>query len=324
VGTGSVAEPLLALLRTGNDPCLTEVVAALGRLAERGVLVEQQRGAVADALLATFGDTQPSQAALRERVLWAMSLVADPRFAPAFVAALAESEATAVRQAGLRGIAALKDPRLADTLVPLVSEGDPALRRSAVEALAGLASCEEHLAALWARSDPAQEPDESIRRAAWDGAVRLVSDRAVADVDWVVRLPRDGPERAGRALELLVAMEALLADVAEARGELGRVRARIAAERAMCGEVDEAVTVYLAALGDLHAGQSAEIPRIAMELLRLALAHGRYDEAVAAALAGGNPPLDGAVLWEGIKGDIEKRLTPEQADQARQRHSRRK
>ena len=37
----------------------------------------------------------------------------------------------------------------------------------------------------------------------------------------------------------------------------------------------------LAALGDLHAAGSPEIPRVSLELLRLALLNARYDEKVA-------------------------------------------
>ena len=77
-------------------------------------------------MLTTFQGTQPSQTALRERVLWAMSLVADPRFRAAYVAGLAETEGPAVRQAAVRGIATLKDPQLADDLRTLASEASVA------------------------------------------------------------------------------------------------------------------------------------------------------------------------------------------------------
>lgn len=317
IGSAAVVEPLVAVLNIPGDACLKEAVGAVGRLAERGVLDAERAGTVAEALLATFARITPQQVALRERVLWAMSLMADPRFSEAFVAALAEAEAVTVRQAAIRGIATLKDARLADALIPATADAELSIRKAAVEALAGLAAGDEQLAALWARLDPAREPDEDIRKAAWGGAAQVLSNRPVAEVEqWIGRLPQDGAERAQRVLELLGLVESALAKVPEARGELGRIRAQIAAQGALLGQTDEAVAGYLAALQDLHAAQSGEIPRVSLELLRFALINGRYDEAVAAALANGNPPLDGMMLWNGIKGEIEQRLAPETVDEA--------
>jgi HEAT repeat protein len=357
VGTGAVVEPLLAIVRGGaggrphpptasdsarseaDDPCLTEAIAALGRLAERKVLTEDARAAVADALLATYRSAAAQNAAqatsandarhgertpptpnapaaatvLRERVLWAMSLVADPRFDDIFIAALADTEPSTVRQAAVRGIATLKKPALADALVPLVREPDAALRRAVVETLAELIARDEHLEALWSRLDPAVEADDSIRKTAWRGCVRYLTGRAVAEVERrVARLPQGSPDHAQNAIELLQVMETSLATSPDKRAELGRVRLRLARQRLGLKLLDETLASYLAALADLRAAQAPEAPSVARELLRFALVNSRYTGPVVAAIADGNPPLDGAAVWEEVKVDIEQRLTSRQ------------
>jgi HEAT repeat protein len=317
IGDATVTELLLAVVANPDDPCLTDAVAALGRLAERGVLADAQRAAVIQALLAVYSRSQPAQAVLRERVLWSMSILADPQFGPSFIAALAEGEATTVRVAAVRGITALKDPQLADHLIPLTRDPDTTLRRAAVEALAGLATTPAHLEALLSRLDPGLETDAAIQAAAWTGVRRVLPARAPAEVEsWVAKLPAGMPDRAARIVELLSLVENALSDQPESRGDLGRIRARIAAERAASVPPQETVVAYLAALGDLHAAKSPEITRVATELVRFALVHGCYDEAVATALVNGNPPLDGPALWAGVKGEIESRLNAEHVDEA--------
>ena len=74
------------------------------------------------------------------------------------------------------------------------------------------------------------------------------------------------------------------------------------------------ITVEL--LEDLHAGGSAELSGVAVELLRLALLNDRYDAQLAAALADENPALDGTALWEGVRSEIEQRLDADGVDRA--------
>ncbi|MFH1746596.1 MAG: HEAT repeat domain-containing protein [Planctomycetota bacterium] len=317
LGTGEVVEPLIAMLNAPDEPCLKEAVGALGRLAERGVLDASRVDAVSLALLATFERAAPEQVALRERLLWTMGLVSDRRFGDAFVAALAEGEASTVRQAAVRGIVTLNDVDLTTALIPITSDPNVSLRQASVAALASQGASNEHLTALWNRLDPAREPDENIRLSAWEGILRVLSQRPVAEVEeWISRFPPDGTERTQRILELLTLIETSLAKVPEAQADLARVRSAIATQRAQLGQVEEAIAGYLAALRDLHATGSAEIPRVSLELLRFALLNGRYDATIADALVNGNPPLDGTMLWSGVKDMVEQRLTPEQVDAA--------
>jgi HEAT repeat protein len=342
VGPASAATPLLELLESGDGAVPSEAVTALGRLAERGVLDVPTRAAVATALLARLHATPRQEYVMRERLLWALSRVGDPRCGPEFVAALDTPQAAMVRLAAVRGIAVLVDPRtaklngqasqpaatqngdrslttseLVDALVPVTSDPDAGVRRAAVEALAQFATSDAQAEALWERLSPERESEEAIRVTAWRGALRIIASRPVDQIElWLDRLPGDQASQRQHALELLQAAEKNLDGKPEARGDLGRIRARLAALQGALGQIEQSISTYLTALEDLHAANSPELPRVALEFLRLALLNGRYDAQLAAALAHENPPLDGAALWEGIRAEIQQRLQPDQVDQA--------
>jgi len=345
VGSASAASQLLRLLEEPEAPCANEAVTALGRLAERGVLDPPLRRTVVSALLAKFRASKREQIALRARLLWAMSRVGDPRCGRVFVEALDTHEAVTVRQAAVQGIALLANPpappaaeepaeptstpaghepeailtreALADALLPATRDPDVGVRKTAVEALAGLATSDAHLQALCGRLPTDQESDESVRELAWRGMLRVLANRPAEQVEsWIARLPEDGTLKARRELELLQVAEQTLSAQPGLRGELGRVRARMAAQRVALGQPDDALAAYLRALEDLRAAGSPELTRVAVELLRFALVNDRYDEQVAAALAAGNPPLDGKELWEGIRAEVEQRVKPDSVDEA--------
>ena len=346
VGTGAAVSPLLAVAAGGDATLAPEAITALGRLAERGVLDAAARPAVVAALSERMAATPSGERVMRERLLWAMSRVADPGFASCFLAALNTPDAPAIRLAAVRGIAVLADPRTArpngnaapgatsgpspatssaavdqreliDALVLVTGDPDPGVRRAAVETLAQLAVGDPHLEALWNRLSSDQEPDEEIRVAAWRGAVRLLARRPLEEVaGWLERLPGDQTTRHQHAVELLQAVEQQLAAGANSRAALGQVRSRLAAEQAALGQIDQALSSYLTALADLHAGQSKELARVAAEAVRLALFSGRYSQEVATALVQSCPGLDGQALWEAIRDDVQRRLQPEQAELA--------
>jgi len=313
VGGGEACETLLKIVRSQDNPARAEAVAALGRQAERGVLGAAERDAIADELLKLFAETPPAQAALRERVLWAMAQIADPGFATAFSQALCEREAPLVRQAAARGIAAVKAQ--IEALIPVTRDADLTVRRTAVEALADCACTDEHLAALWERLAPSSEPDAAVRRISWRAAVKLLSGRSVAEVEgWLGRLP-DTEERDAQVDELLAVLEASLAKVPEGLRELGRVWTRVGAQRAAQNKTDLAIAAYLAAVRNLRMSQAPELTEAAQALLRLSLLNERYDESLASALAKGSPALDGGALWEAVHPDLAARLNAGNAQQ---------
>jgi HEAT repeat protein len=320
IGDGNACPTLLKIVCTPDNPARAEAVAALGRQAERGVLGPPEREAVAAELHKLFDETPPGQAALRERLLWAMAQIADPAFASVFSQALGEREAPLVRQAAARGIAAVKEQ--CEALIPVTRDVDLSVRRTAVEALADCASTDEHLSALWERLAPASEPDPTIRDVAWRAVVKLLSERSVAEAErWLERLP-DTEERDAQADALLAAMEGSLAKVPEGLGELGRVWMRVAAQRAAQNKTDPAIAAYVAAVRDLRAGQAPQLAEAAQALVRLALLNGRYDEALATALSNGSPALDGSALWAAVRPELAARLNAADAEQAVQMLSR--
>jgi len=319
IGNGQVVSRLLEILQDEADCARAEAAAALGRLGERGVLSAPARAAVAEALRRTFERTLPAQSGLRERVLWAVGVLGEPNCGEILVAALSQVEVPAVRQTAVRGLAALKDPQWLDALVPLAGDSDPAVRRTALEALADLATTDRQLEALWVRLDPNQEPDAGLRRAAWRGVVRMLRERGLPAVElerWIERLPGNGGQRAEQLVELLEILEETLARTPGASAELGRARARLAAQYALLGQTDAAVSTYLLALRDLHVASADEAQGVARELFFLALRSGRYDPAVAGVLASANPPLDGSALWEELSREVEQLLAAGEAGRA--------
>lgn len=317
VGSSASVEPLLRLMEQSDERLTIEAVTALGRLVDRGVVDPAARPTVAAALLNRFRSANPERTAMRERVLAAMSRFADPQFGPVFAKALAPTEAVGVRQAAARGLAVLADPSHADALAGSINDPDGGVRKSVVETLAKLASSDAHLEALWTRLAAEAEADQSIRQTAWRGVLTLLTTRPAAVIEGrIARLPASDASAGAKTLELLKLAEAVLAELGDQRGELGRVRARIAAQHVALKQPPEAVAMYRAALADMHAAGSAEIPRVAMELLRFALVNDLYDSEVASLLANGNPALDSQAVWEEIRGEIERRVNQDDVDRA--------
>ncbi len=315
VGDATAVEPLVGLLQSPNAAVAVEAAGALGRLGERKELGDRRAPAV-EALKQRYAAAAASQPELREALLSAMGRVGDPGCAPVFAAALSAGEPSIRRTAAL-GLDLLGDPAHADALTPLATDGDASVRAAAVTALRNLGSTDAHLQALWSRLPAANEPNAQTRDSAWQGVLRIVASRPPAEIEALVgRLPDNGETRARRALELLQLAEAALAANPARRADLGRVRAAMAAKMVELNRGDDAVAAYTRSLEDLHAVESADITRVSLELLRFALASGRYDQRLAAVFINGNPPLDGAAVWQGLREDIEQRLRPEKAEEA--------
>ncbi len=320
IGGPAAIDALFAFLSDPDDALVTEAVAALGRLAERGVITEGTREIVASALLDVFGHSGPANAALRERVLWAMGNLADPRLAPVAAAALDRQETVAVRQAAVRCLAAIKSPQFADALLPATGDPDPGVRRVAVETLAAIGSSanDSHVQALWERAGSTQETEETIRQLAWRGVLDLLSRGSPEDAErWMARLPTSGTTDAARTLELLERLARAAADTDPIdHARLGRIRARLAGQYARLGQPAEAINAYIAAIDDLEAARAEGLDRVALDLLRCAIASGQYDARIADLLGRFNSQADTAEFWRAVKAEVEPRLTPDGVDQA--------
>ena len=340
VGTTNSIAVLLDALKSTDPAIISEAVTALGRLIERGALDVPAKKQVADALYARYGETPHDDAVLRERLLWALSRLGDPQFAAAFIACLAPEEAGPLRIAAIRGITGLIDPRvgktngngasatqpneqpasftqsLLDALTPLVGDANVEVRRACVDTLAQYAVGPAQLEALWTRLDREKETEDAIRQTAWRGAVRILATHPSADINaWLERLPGDAATRQNCTIEVLQAAVKSHNGEAPANAELGPLHARLAAEYAATNQIELAVSSYLSAIDNYAVSNPAETSRLAVELLRLAIRTGRYDGQLAAALSDGNSALDGALLWQGIRGEIEQHMKPDEIDQ---------
>lgn len=331
VGDASVIGTLVPILSWPESAAVDEAVTALGRLAERpGVLDADSREIVARALLNRYAQPGDLPLASRRELLRAMTRLADGRFRPIFLEALDTAAPKELRLQALRGIAAIIPPAengaaaastsapaitrsaAADVLAPLVADADLPLRRLAIETLGPLAQSDAHFQALISRLSSAQEPDESVRQAAWKSfSAALLARRwtdAAAQID---RLPVDLPDRSQRTLELLSEFEKSRSSATANRAELGGIRTRLAAQRALAGQIPEAIQAATAAIDDLLAAKSPDVARAAAELLRIALLNDRYDDATAALLAPARTGVGVQTLWEAVRSEVEPRLRGE-------------
>jgi HEAT repeat protein len=323
VGDGDATRKLLQLLARPDDPARTEVVTALGRLAERGALHDKLRPLVVPALLNVFQQTPRDAVALRERVVWAMSNIADPAFASALGGALDPNEALAVRQAAMRGVEALSLPETADDVAQAVSDEDAAVRQAAIDLMPRIGSRTEdtHLAALWTRLTNPPETEERLRALAWRYVPMLLMRRSMEDIDrWVVQVPGEGVAQERRKLELLDALikGARSAEPADP-ARVGHLHARVARVHEALLDPATAATHYADAIAQLIAGRkSTAAGALRADLLRTALLGGRLDAALADQIRAVEVELDVQALWNAVKPEVQARLTAESVDRAAQ------
>lgn len=322
VGPAAAVAPLCEQLSDPDPRIVTETLTALGRLAEREIIGADQRPHVVAALLAVFERSTPKDIAVRERVLWAMSRVAAPEFRPALLAALDAEEAVPVRRAAIRGLAALDgsnqaDVDVADALITATADADVGVRRPAVELLAKRAVTDAHLQALFARLAVAQESEEAIRAAAWEGVVRVLGGRTPEDIErWIGKLPENGPTRHRRTLELLQLALTRVGEGEEQRAARGLLKGRIARQQAALGEAEAALATTQEAVELLQAaGHPQTAPHVG-RWIALALEHLLYTPELVQRIQQLAPPPDDQLVWEQVRPMIAQRLTPARVEAA--------
>ncbi len=177
-----VVGPVLKEVDSQDAPVAAAAASALARVA----LAMPLKGAVHDlavkVLLARYaGSSSPSVngygPALREALLTAMGTIADEDFIPALKSALTDPAAT-VRLAGVKGLAQFRKPELAEAVAGLAGDVDRGVRQSVLDAL-GLIAGARDLQTVLKRTDPAVEPDATVRDKAWTVAMAIL---AKADV----------------------------------------------------------------------------------------------------------------------------------------------
>ncbi|RMF83866.1 MAG: hypothetical protein D6744_03985, partial [Planctomycetota bacterium] len=334
VGSDSAADALLSWARSEDAGAANEAITALGRLAARGVLSDENRRRVAEMLLAIYERTDSTAAATRERLLGALGPLTDARAGTVFTSALTPDEPVAVRLAAIRGIGLLlassagapgvgaspTAPRaeLLAALIPQVSDPDAGVRRACVDLLAQYGEGDDVLAALWERLASDAESDENIRNSAWKGAARILASRPANEIlAWTERLPVNGAVQRRRTLELLLMAERKLAAANPPdAAALGRTRVRIAVLQLASDRLDDALATYQRAVRDLHAAQSPELQKVAVELTRISLLSNRFDDSLAKVLADCRPALNTDNLWKELRPAVEDRLKPQTLAQA--------
>lgn len=341
LGGAASVDALLECMRGSDSILLDAAVTSLGRLAERSALDADATRRVAGALLAAEQAPERPGAATRERLLWAMGRVADLRFAPRFVEALAGSEPAPVRIAALRGIAVLIErpasgpsqsqptaprPRpqldepqrsaLVNAIVPLVFDPEPTIRKAAVETLSQNAETPGQLEALWQAFARPGPNEEALRESAWRGVVRLLASKSVGEIEsWVARLPDDAATRNQRRLELLLLAEKHAASEATDRARLGRIRAQIAEMRAQLAQPQAALDAYVAALDDLASADQPDALQVCVDLVLFALRSGGYDAALLRRLSERELPFDADAFWPILLAAFSRELEPRSADE---------
>jgi len=173
-----VVGPVLKEVDSKDAPVAAAAASALARVA----LAAPLEGAIHDlavkVLLARYADSSSSSVngyapALREALLTAMGTIADENFIPAMRSALADPAAT-VRLAGVKGLAQFRKPELADAVAGLAGDDDRGVRQAVLDAL-GLIAGARDLQTVLKRTEPAVEPDATVREKAWTVAMSILA-----------------------------------------------------------------------------------------------------------------------------------------------------
>jgi HEAT repeat protein/flagellar biosynthesis/type III secretory pathway protein FliH len=173
-----VVGPILKEVDSRDAPVAAAAAAALARVA----LAAPLKGAIHDlavkVLLARCADSSSPSVngygpALREALLTAMGTISDEKFIPALQSALTDPAAT-VRLAGVKGLAQLRKPELAEAVAGLAGDDDRGVRQAVLDAL-GLIAGARDLQTVLKRTDPAVEPDATVREKAWAVAMAILA-----------------------------------------------------------------------------------------------------------------------------------------------------
>jgi HEAT repeat protein len=173
-----VVGPVLKEVDSKDAPVAAAAAAALARVA----LAAPLEGAIHDlavkVLLARYADSSSSSVngyapALREALLTAMGTIADENFIPAMRSALADAAAT-VRLAGVKGLAQFRKLELTDAVAHLAGDDDRGVRQAVLDAL-GLIAGARDLQTVLKRTEPAVEPDATVREKAWTVAMAILA-----------------------------------------------------------------------------------------------------------------------------------------------------
>ncbi len=193
LGQLKTSQAIPAILRELSSGDVTEAAAAaeaLARIVAEQPLTGEARRQAANALAIRYSKARAAgnHEKLREALLRAMGMLAEPTLAPGLVEALNDPAGT-IRLAALTGLTRLRAVDAIDAIEaiePLLGDPDRGVRQAALAAVARLGG-QQYLPTLLARTDPDIEADATVRRQAWAEVFELARQ---ADAEALTRVLR--------------------------------------------------------------------------------------------------------------------------------------
>jgi hypothetical protein len=255
-----------------------------------------------------------------------MADIAEPRFTPILLAALSD-ESAAIRQASARGLGSISASdanreRAAEALVrQLSSEADRGVRLALINALGRLGAGPNPLNAVYSRTNPTNEPDESVRRRAWDTLIELLkrADKST-QLAWSTQLAASkDPAAAPRRIELLTAVETRARAEKWPEKELASVSEQLADLLADSKREGEAIPRYEELYRKLSRDKSPRASAVATKMFRALLSSDRIDKALAlwTERAAAGDPDSGGALADAMLAHLESLLDKSDAGSPR-------
>ena len=216
--------------------CVREAALALGQIAAK----TEDKEALHEVILILpdrYRLVPADQGALRAALLTAMAGIGDPSFTSAFAVAV-ESEDATILPPALRGLRVVGDSAKLPRFRTLTAHSGPRVRLAAIEAVGQLGREDADIEVLLPRLNPAVEPNDSVREAAWRGFRQLVGRRSIPDRIRAAERLREMPDLSVKYLEDLASA---LATSGDRVAELDAVRELLVAVLVALSKDAEAV-----------------------------------------------------------------------------------
>lgn len=313
---------LLQLLSDPNPGIALQTAAALEFVAsplrqENPALATQVAHALRDKLKAT--PTLPVNADLREALVDAMVPLKEPTLLDDPLANMLKEQANEsprMRRRAIKAIGEIGNPRYLPHIHLAMEDKESQVRLEAVAALGKLAPSIENINPLKKRLDPSQEPDESIRTAAWaviEKSLRSFPKETIQAQADDVQFRNDHPRKIAilKALAAKLEEQNLSDDLADTRINIADALLDNPAQPGVLepAAAIEAITYLEPALaykrGQPNASQ-VSIATMMRNLMRALLRSGRYDRAIQfAGEAIRNDPTQQGVMGPAIRAEAE-------------------
>lgn len=198
IGKLNSPDSLPALIREikSKDPapeCVREAANALGQLATQPG-VRERASEVIEPLTARYQATAVTDTTMRAGLLTAMAGLGDSSFTPEFLQAVESEDPTILRPA-IVGLRAVADSSKLSRLRRHTAHPNPLVRLAAIEAVGQLGREDADLEVLLQRVNPAVEPNELAREAAWRGFRDLLRNKPVRERIRAAAMLREVPDR---------------------------------------------------------------------------------------------------------------------------------